>query len=41
MAVLLACERDWTGADLEAARRTCPNGLDFATLLPRAERVLA
>jgi aryl-alcohol dehydrogenase-like predicted oxidoreductase len=32
--------RNWQGADLEAARRACPNGLDFATLLPRAERHL-
>ena len=33
--------RDWTGADLEAARRACPNGLDFAKLLPEVERHLA
>jgi aryl-alcohol dehydrogenase-like predicted oxidoreductase len=33
--------RDWRGADLEAARRACPNGLDFARLLPEAERDLA
>jgi aryl-alcohol dehydrogenase-like predicted oxidoreductase len=32
--------RDWRGADLEAARRACPNRLDFATLLGRAEEVL-
>jgi len=32
--------RDWRGADLEAARRACPNQLDFARLLPRAEEVL-
>jgi aryl-alcohol dehydrogenase-like predicted oxidoreductase len=32
--------RDWHGADLEAARRACPNRLDFAKLLPRAEGVL-
>ncbi len=32
--------RDWHGADLEAARRACPNQLDFARLLPRAEGVL-
>ncbi len=32
--------RDWKGADLEAARRACPNRLDFARLLPRAEEVL-
>jgi aryl-alcohol dehydrogenase-like predicted oxidoreductase len=33
-------ERDWRGADLEAARRACPNRLDFAKLLPRADEVL-
>ena len=27
--------RDWSGADLEAARAACPNKLDFARLLPR------
>jgi aryl-alcohol dehydrogenase-like predicted oxidoreductase len=32
--------RDWHGADLEAARRACPNRLDFARLLPRAEEIL-
>ena len=32
--------RDWHGADLEAARQACPNQLDFAKLLPRAEEVL-
>ena len=33
--------RDWSGADLEAARRACPNKLDFARLLPEVERHLA
>ena len=33
--------RDWKGADLAAARAACPNHLDFAELLPRAERYLA
>ena len=33
--------RDWSGADLEAARAACPNKLDFAQLLPRMERHLA
>jgi aryl-alcohol dehydrogenase-like predicted oxidoreductase len=33
--------RDWSGADLEAARRACPNGLDFAALLPRVDEHLA
>ncbi|HKI19861.1 MAG TPA: aldo/keto reductase [Isosphaeraceae bacterium] len=32
--------RDWTGADLEAAREACPNKLDFAKLLRRADEVL-
>ncbi len=32
--------RDWRGADLEAARRVCPNQLNFAELLPRADKVL-
>jgi aryl-alcohol dehydrogenase-like predicted oxidoreductase len=40
-AALPSSERDWAGADLEAARRACPNGLDFASLLPRVERLLA
>jgi predicted aldo/keto reductase-like oxidoreductase len=33
--------RDWSGADLEAARAACPNHLDFARLLPEVERHLA
>ena len=33
--------RDWSGADLEAARAACPGGLDFAKLLPEAEKHLA
>ena len=32
--------RDWSGADLEVARHACPNKLDFAKLLPRADQVL-
>jgi aryl-alcohol dehydrogenase-like predicted oxidoreductase len=32
--------RDWHGADLEAARQACPNQLNFAKLLPRADEVL-
>jgi uncharacterized protein len=32
--------RDWHGADLEAARQACPNQLNFAKLLPRAEAIL-
>ncbi len=34
-------ERDWHGADLEAARAACPNRLDFARLLPEADRLLS
>ncbi len=37
----LARGRDWSGADLEAARAACPNKLDFAKLLPEADRHLA
>jgi aryl-alcohol dehydrogenase-like predicted oxidoreductase len=33
--------RDWSGADLEAARQSCPNKLNFAELLPRVDKVLA
>jgi hypothetical protein len=33
--------RDWSGADLEAARAACPSGLDFARLLPEVKRHLA
>jgi uncharacterized protein len=33
--------RDWSGADLDAARAACPNRLDFTTLLPEAEKRLA
>jgi uncharacterized protein len=33
--------RDWSGADLEAAQRTCPNRLNFARLLPLVEKHLA
>jgi aryl-alcohol dehydrogenase-like predicted oxidoreductase len=33
--------RDWAGADLDAARRACPNHLDFASLLPQIDRHLA
>jgi len=38
---LSAEARDWAGADLEAARQACPNHLDFARLLPEAQRLLA
>lgn len=33
--------RDWSNADLEAARAACPNKLDFASLLPRVDENLA
>jgi aryl-alcohol dehydrogenase-like predicted oxidoreductase len=33
--------RDWSGADLEAAREACPNKLNFARLLPEVDRHLA
>ncbi len=40
-AALPAEARDWSGADLEAARAACPNHLNFAKLLPEVERHLA
>ncbi len=33
--------RDWSDADLAAAREACPNKLDFAKLLPEVDRRLA
>jgi hypothetical protein len=33
--------RDWSGADLEAARQACPSRLNFAHLLVEAEKHLA
>jgi aryl-alcohol dehydrogenase-like predicted oxidoreductase len=38
---LSAEARDWSGANLAAAREACPNHLDFARLLPEVERRLA
>jgi predicted aldo/keto reductase-like oxidoreductase len=38
---LSAEARDWSDADLEAARAACPNRLDFARLLPEADRLLS
>jgi predicted aldo/keto reductase-like oxidoreductase len=38
---LSAEARDWSGADLEAARKACPNRLDFARLLADVDRHLA
>jgi aryl-alcohol dehydrogenase-like predicted oxidoreductase len=40
-AALPAEARDWSGADLEAARAACPNRLDFAKLLSEVEKHLA
>lgn len=40
-AALSAEARDWSGADLEAARAACPNRLDFVKLLAQVERHLA
>ncbi len=39
-AELTAEERNWQGADLEAARAACHNSLDFAALLPEVDRLL-
>jgi uncharacterized protein len=33
-------ERNWHGADLDAARAACPTKLDFAQLLPEVNRLL-
>jgi predicted aldo/keto reductase-like oxidoreductase len=33
-------ERDWKGADLEAARRACHHKIDFARILPEVDRLL-
>jgi aryl-alcohol dehydrogenase-like predicted oxidoreductase len=33
-------ERNWHGADLDAARAACPTRLDFARLLPEVDRLL-
>ncbi|MFO0961169.1 MAG: aldo/keto reductase, partial [Isosphaeraceae bacterium] len=38
---LAAEEKAWHNADLEAARKACPNKLDFASLLPRVDDSLA
>ncbi len=34
-------ERDWSGADLEAAREACHHRLDFAKILPEVDRLLS
>lgn len=33
-------ERDWTGADLAAAREACHHRIDFSALLPEVDRLL-
>ena len=33
-------QRDWSGADLEAARQACHHKIDFARLLPEVDRLL-
>jgi len=40
-AAMTDAARDWSGADLAAAREACPNKLDFAKLLPEVDRHLA
>lgn len=40
-AELTADERDWTGANLEAAREACHHKLDFAKILPEVDRLLS
>ncbi len=37
---LSAAKRDWSGADLQAARQACPSHLDFESLLDRASYCL-
>jgi aryl-alcohol dehydrogenase-like predicted oxidoreductase len=39
-ATLTEEERNWQGADLEAARNACPTKLDFARLMPEIDRLL-
>jgi predicted aldo/keto reductase-like oxidoreductase len=39
-AELAGDERDWSGADLEAARQACHHKLDFAKILPEVQRLL-
>ncbi len=39
-AALSELERNWKGADLQAAREACPSGLDFARLLPKVDELL-
>ena len=37
---LSEADRDWKGADLEAARLACHNKIDFAAILPEVDRLL-
>jgi len=37
---LSEAQRDWKGADLEAARRACHHKIDFARILPEVDRLL-
>ncbi len=39
-AELAAEDRDWKGADLEAAREACHHKIDFSALLPEVDRLL-
>ncbi len=39
-AELTAEQRDWSGADLDAAREACHHKIDFARLLPEVDRLL-
>ncbi len=39
-AELSKAQRDWQGADLDAARAACPSRLDFARLLPKVDQLL-
>ena len=39
-AELADADRDWSGADLAAAREACHNKLDFASILPEVDRLL-
>ncbi len=40
-AELTASEKRWQGADLAAAQKACPNGLNFTALLPKVDEHLA
>lgn len=40
-AAMPAHAKNWSNADLEAARQACPNKLNFAQLLPEADQYLA